>query len=167
MIPTVQTSAMSVLHSFSPRQASALLAHARTLQQACRAGATQPLLKGKRFGLLCESADAPDAALFRRAAGELGAHVTHVPPSLTEASSPQEVAHTARLLGKLYDAVECQGMPPALVRRMGADAGVPVYDGIASRNHPTARLADQLDAGSPAADKRRFLLQALLLSTLV
>jgi ornithine carbamoyltransferase len=157
---------MPAFHSLSPRQASALLTHARALQQAARAGATQPLLKGKRLGLVCKAIDEPDAALFRDAAEELGAHVTHVPPSLSEASTPLEVAHTARLLGRLYDAVECQGMPPALVRRMGDDAGVPVYDGIASRNHPTARLVEQLDADASAADNRRILLQALLLSTL-
>lgn len=166
MIPPLQTSAVSALHSLSPRQANALLSHARTLQQAARAGATQPLLKGKRLGLMCDAVDGPDAALFHRAAEELGANVTHVPPSLSDASTPLEVAYTARMLGRLYDAVECQGMPPALVRRMGDDAGVPVYDGIASRNHPTARLAEQLDSGSPVADNRRFLLQALLLSTL-
>ena len=166
MIPSVQTSTVSALQPLSPRQASALLAHARVLQQAARDGATQPLLKGKRLGLLCEAVDDPDAVLFHRAAAELGAQVTHVRPSLTETSTPLEVAYTARMLGRLYDAVECQGMPSALVQRMGDDAGVPVYDGIAARSHPTARLAEQLDAGSPAADNRRFLLQALLLSTL-
>lgn len=166
MIPTVQTSAVSAFQTLSPRQANALLSHARALQQAARAGATQPLLKGKRFGLVCEAVDDPDAALFHRAAAELGAQVTQVRPSLREASTPLEVTCTARMLGRLYDAVECHGMPPALVRRMGDDAGVPVYDGIASRNHPTARLAEQLDGGSSSADKRCFLLQALLLSTL-
>ena len=145
-----------------------VLDHARALQQAAEAGESRPLLRGRKFGLLCEidNASDDDAALFRRAATELGAHVAHIRPSLTELSTPQEVQHTARMLGRLYDAVECQGMAPALVHQVGVDAGVPVYDGIASPNHPTAKLALLLGGGASTLDKRRFVLQAALLSTI-
>ena len=119
-------------------------ASARALQRAAQAGTTQPLLRGKNLGLLCEVDDDADAALFRRAAVELGAHVAHIRPRLSELSTPEEVQHTARMLGRLYDAVECQGMAPALVQQVGNDAGVPVYDGIASQDHPTAQLAESL-----------------------
>jgi ornithine carbamoyltransferase len=163
MILTPRT---QVLEPLSPRQASALLVQARALQHAARAGSTQPLLKGKNLGLLCEAADDPDAALFLRAAHELGAHVAHIRPSLSELSTPQEVKHTARMLGRLYDAVECQGMTPAMVRQVGDDAGVPVYDGIAMRSHPTAQLAEQMEGGGSTANNRLFILQALLLNTI-
>ena len=143
----------------------ALLASARALQRAALSGHTQRPLRGKNLGLMCESDDA-DAALFRRAASELGAHVAHIRPSLSDLSTPGEVQHTARMLGRLYDAVECLGMAPALVQQMGAGAGVPVYDGIASPQHPTARLAALLDPATPEADNRRFVLQAVLLNTL-
>ena len=150
----------------SPRDVTAVLASARTLQRAAGAGKVQPLLRGKNLGLLCDANEDGDAALFRRAAVELGAHVAHIRPSLSELSTPQEVQHTARLLGRLYDAVECQGMAPALVQQVGSDAGVPVYDGIASRNHPTAHLAELLDGDASPADNRRFVLQAVLLNTI-
>lgn len=163
MIPTLQAPGPTAPEPLSPGQASALLAQARTLQQAAHAGALQPLLRGKNFGLWCAADDDADAQLFRRAAQELGAHVAYIRPSLSETSTPQEVQHTARMLGRLYDAVECQGLPVALVQRMGGDAGVPVYGGVATPGHPSARLAAQLD-GSPA-DNRRFVLQALLLGS--
>ena len=150
----------------SPRDVTAVLASARTLQQAAGVGNTQPLLRGKNLGLLCDADDDSVAALFRRAALELGAHVAHIRPSLSESSTPQEVQHTARILGRLYDAVECQGMAPALVQQVGNDAGVPVYDGIASRDHPTAHLAELLGGDASSADNRRFVLQAVLLSTI-
>ena len=150
----------------SPRDVTAVLASARTLQRAAGAGKVQPLLRGKNLGLLCDANEDGDAALFRRAAVELGAHVAHIRPSLSELSTPQEVQHTARLLGRLYDAVECQGMAPALVQQVGSDAGVPVDDGIASRNHPTAHLAELLDGDASPADNRRFVLQAVLLNTI-
>lgn len=150
----------------SPHELNIVLTSARTLQRAARAGMTQPLLRGKNLGLLCETDD-DDAVLFRRAASELGAHVAHIRPSLSDSSTPEEVQHTARMLGRLYDGVECQGVAPSLVRQISDEAGVPVYDGIASPRHPTAKLAEQLSGDTSPADNRRFVLQAVLLSTLV
>ena len=156
----------------APRDANVVLEHARALQVAASAGHSQvtlrAALRGRKFGLMCEvdhHDDDSDAALFRRAASELGAHVAHIRPSLTELSTPEDVQHTARMLGRLYDAVECQGMAADLVHQMGTDAGVPIYNGVASRQHPTAKLVDLLSGDSSALDKRRFVLQAVLLST--
>lgn len=165
-VPHSETPQRLAFDPMSPRDVTAVLANARTLQRAAEAGTTQPLLRGKNLGLLCEADDDGDAALFRRAAVELGAHVAHIRPSLSELSTPQEVQHTARMLGRLYDAVECQGMAPALVQQVGNDAGVPVYDGIASQDHPTAKLAELLGRDTSPADNRRFVLQAVLLTTI-
>jgi ornithine carbamoyltransferase len=149
----------------SPRDVNAVLESARSLQRAARAGATQPLLRGKNLGLLCEASDG-DAELFRRAAAELGAHVAQIRPSLSELSTPKDVLRTARILGKLYDAVECLGLAPALVQQVGDGAGVPVYDGLASPDHPSAQLARQLGGDTSDADNRRFVLQAMLVTSL-
>lgn len=161
----------------APRDVAFVLDNARALQRAAQAGDLRTLLRGRKFGLMCEmdqdsdidsnstSNSNSDAALFRRAAVELGAHVAHIRPSLTELSTPQEVQHTARMLGRLYDAVECQGVAADLVHQLGIDAGVPVYDAVASQRHPTAKLDGLLSGDSPAPDRRRFVLQAVLLST--
>jgi ornithine carbamoyltransferase len=150
----------------SPPEASELLATAAALQRAAQAGTTQSLLKGKNLGLLCTQGDRGEAAFFRRAAAELGAQVTDIRASLAELSSPQDVRRTARVLGRLYDAVECQGVESGLVQQIGNAAGVPVYDGLASEKHPTAHLAALLGGDAAPADNRRFVLQAVLLSTL-
>lgn len=154
-------------NAFDPmtqREQAALLADATALQAAAGAGIVDPLLRGKKFGLLCECVDDADAALFRLAAVELGAHVACISTNLSGLSTPEEVQRTARMLGRLYDAVECQGMPPAMVRQVRAEAGITVYDGVASKNHPTARLADSLGGAASPADRRRFVLQAVLLN---
>lgn len=143
-----------------------LQAHARQLLQATQAGRQQPLLRGKKLGLLCASEDSESAGLFRHAAEALGAHVARLPVSLSALSSPQEVQHTARLLGRLYDAIECQDMDSSLVARVRQEAGVPVFDAIAAPAHPSARWAIELDGPGSSDDKRLSLLQALLLSEL-
>ena len=171
MHPTLSHHGALALDPIAPRDLSIVLDHARALQLATRAGDLRASLRGRKLGLMCEvdgngeNESASDAALFRRAAVELGAHVALIRPSLTELSTPQEVQHTARMLGRLYDAVECQGMAPDLVHQIGVDAGVPIYDGIASQHHPTAQLDGLLGGDSSPLDKRRFVLQAVLLST--
>jgi len=148
-----------------PFDVPALLRQARTLQRAAGTGSTRSLLRGKNLGLLCDSPDTEAATLFRDAAAQLGAHVAYVRPNLSRSSTPQEVQHTARMLGRLYDALECQGMPLAIVEQVGREAGVPVYDGIALPEHSTAALARVLDMDS-AADAQRYMVQAILLSTI-
>ena len=163
MYPILHQHSRLALQLLSPQEAAAVLAHARALQRAAQA--PLPLLRGKNIALMGEADDGA-AAFIRRAMTELGAQVAHIRPSLSELSTPAEVGHTARMLGQLYDAVECQGMAPALVQQVRDAAGVPVFDGIGSPDHPVAKLADQLGGDGSPEDHRRFVVQAVLLGTL-
>jgi ornithine carbamoyltransferase len=123
-------------------------------------------LHGKKLGLLCGVADDHDARLFTRAANVLGAQVALLRPSLSASSSAAEVQRTARVLGRLYEALGCIGMPHDLLLRIGADAGVPVFDGLASVANASGRFA-RLSAAEPDSDEWRCAaIQALLLSVL-
>ncbi len=166
MHPTLSYYADLAFEPLAPRDVGIVLDNARALQGAAEAGELRPLLRGRKLGLLCEADGDEEALLFCRAAAELGAHVSHLRPNLTELSPPQEVRHTSRMLGRLYDAVECQGMSAALVHQMGVDAGVPVFDGVASQTHPTARLAALIAGDASQLDKRCIVVQAVLLSTI-
>ena len=102
------------LAALSAQEASALLACARGLRKS-PAAANERALRGKNLCLLSATHDHPGAALLLQAATGLGVNVARVPPSLSASSSADEVQHTARLLGRLYDGVACAGMPPDLV----------------------------------------------------
>jgi len=144
----------------------ALLDTARLLQRAAQVGGPRPMLRGKKLGLLHGTEDSSDVRHFCSAAHELGAHVAQIRSAFTPDSTPSEVQDTARMLGRLYDAVECQGLPPALVEQLADAAGIPVYDGLASPSHASADLARQLAGDEPLADKRRYVVQAMLLATI-
>jgi ornithine carbamoyltransferase len=144
----------------------ALLEQARGLKRAAAAGRLQPLLRGKNLGLLCRNLGTPGAQLFLDAAAALGAHVAHIECSRIERSSSPELAYTARMLGRLYDAVECQGLDAHLVRQLADAAGITVLDGLAADEALIARLAGQLDGVEATLENRRFTLQALLLQVL-
>ena len=154
------------LEQLSPADSDILLGNARLLQRATAPSQTGNLLRGKKLALLCESDAGADADLFRSAAAALGAHVSHIRPRLSDLSEPDVLQHTARMLGRLYDGIECQGLTPALVEAVSLEAGVPVYDGLASPSHPTARLAALLGGEEAPGEMRELVLQTVLLSTL-
>jgi ornithine carbamoyltransferase len=166
MVPHLNPRNLHDFAAMSPREMGLLLAQARGLQSASPTGGSTRALRGKNLGLLCDTADDAGAALFQRAATALGAQVAQLRPNLSASSTSQEVQHTARVLGRLYDAVNCVGMAPELVRCISVEAGVPVFDGLASSAHPTAALVDGLDAGSSPEDRRCFVIQAVLLNVL-
>ena len=153
------------LEALSTRDAALLLAQARALQTLFDAGQGQSLLHGKNLGLLCEPDEREDALRFRRAATDLGARVARIRPDLSADSPSSEVVDTGRMLGRLYDGIECIGLNAGVVKCLGAAANVPVFDGISSANHPTAKLATQL-AGRQSDERHRLMLQAILISTL-
>ena len=165
MVRLLKQRSLTDFAAMSGQDTDALLALARELQSASRAGTGIRPLRGKNLALLCDALDADGATLFQRAASELGAQVAHLRPSLSRFSTPQEVQHTARVLGRLYDAMDCVGMATGLVLQIGAAAGVPVFEAISSSRHPMARLAEQLD-GEAIDDKRCALMQAVLLGAL-
>ncbi|HSW05913.1 ornithine carbamoyltransferase [Aquabacterium sp.] len=148
--------------AFSPAQREPVLARAMALKQAAREGLVQAPLRGKYFGLVSESPDSPEALLFVRAATELGAQVAQIRPSVARLDPSGDLEQTAQWLGRLYDAVECQGLAPGMVERMRAAANVPVLDGIACASHPIAAWIGQVDAGSDS-EGSRFLVQAALM----
>ena len=166
MVQPLKQRSLTDFATMSGPDTGALLAFARELQNASHAGMNGRALRGKNLALLCDMVDTDGAGLFQRAAAGLGAQVAHLRPSLSSLSTPQAVQDTARVLGRLYDAVDCVGMPPDLVRQIGAAAGVPVFEAISSSRHPTARLADQL-SGAAIDDYRCSVIQAVLLSALV
>lgn len=151
---------------FAANDVDVVLEQAAALWRAGRGGQARPWLKGRRLGLLCDDAGSADALLFRRAADELGAHVSHVKPTLTERTPAREVEATAKLLGRLYDALECQGLAHDVVLQLRLAAGVPVFEGLATDQHPTAGWAARLGAEVPPDAARCAVIEAVLVETL-
>ncbi len=153
--------------ALSPSQQDRLLACARRLLQAQRSGEPLRALRGRNLCLLCEPGDSEGPELFRAACNELGARVATIHPSADWRNAPQEVvAQTALVLGRLYDAVECQGLAPETIAHLRANAGVPVLDAAALPDHPSSTLSVQLGPELPLAERRRYLLEATILEAL-
>lgn len=125
------------------------------------------LLRGRNLGLLCPDPTTPAARLFKEAAAALGARVAHIKAeTFAGGGGDGDLANTARMLGRLYDAVECQGLAPGVAQQLAALTGNVVCDGLATDVVGIDELARQLDGSVDGAESRRFVLQALLLRRL-
>ncbi|MFI4928981.1 MAG: ornithine carbamoyltransferase [Burkholderiales bacterium] len=149
----------------SSQVAQQLLATARALGRAEAGGHRDQSLRGKNIALLARDSG-PAGERFITAVEQLGAKASQVGADMLALDDQHELQRVARVLDRLYDAVECQGVPSARVRQLSELATMHVFNGIACDEHPTAQLAEQLDDCGSRADARRWILQAALLLTL-
>jgi ornithine carbamoyltransferase len=129
---------------FEPRQLRYLLQMAEALKVAKFAGNEVKRLEGKEIALIFEKTSTRTRSAFEVAAFDQGAHVTYLDPSGSQLGHKESVADTARVLGRMYDAIEFRGNKQADVEELAKHAGVPVYNGLTDEWHPTQMLADFL-----------------------
>ena len=103
-----------------------------------------PRLTGKEIALIFEKTSTRTRSAFEVAAYDQGAHVTYLDPSGSQLGHKESIADTARVLGRMYDAIEFRGSAHSDVEELAANAGVPVYNGLTDEWHPTQMLADFL-----------------------
>ena len=81
---------------------------------------------------------------FEVAAYDQGAHVTFIGPTGSHMGHKETPKDTARVLGRMYDAIEFRGFAESVADELAKWAGVPVYNGLTDEWHPTQILADFL-----------------------
>jgi ornithine carbamoyltransferase len=129
---------------FEPGEMEFLLDLSAALKTAKYAGNETQQLEGKNIALLFEKTSTRTRAAFEVAAFDQGAHVTYFDPSGSQMGHKESIADTARVLGRMYDALEYRGARQADVETLAEHAGVPVYNGLTDEWHPTQMLADFL-----------------------
>jgi ornithine carbamoyltransferase len=121
-----------------------LLDLARELKRSKYAGNEQPRLGGKNIALIFEKTSTRTRCAFEVAAYDQGAHVTYIDPGSSQIGHKESMKDTARVLGRMYDAIEYRGSAQSIVEELAAHAGVPVFNGLTDEFHPTQMLADVL-----------------------
>ena len=129
---------------FEPRELRFLLQLSEALKIAKYAGTEAKQLEGKEIALIFEKTSTRTRSAFEVAAYDEGAHVTYLDPSGSQMGHKESTADTARVLGRMYDAIEFRGNQQSEVEELAAYAGVPVYNGLTDEWHPTQMLADFL-----------------------
>jgi ornithine carbamoyltransferase len=132
------------LVEYTPRQIRYLLDLSRDLKRAKYAGTEIARLVGKNIALIFEKTSTRTRCAFEVAAHDQGAHVTYIDPGASQIGHKESMKDTARVLGRMYDAIEYRGYGQEIVDELARYAGVPVYNGLTDEFHPTQMLADVL-----------------------
>jgi ornithine carbamoyltransferase len=134
---------LSLVHH-SEREIHYLLDLARDLKRAKYTGTEQPVLHRKNIALIFEKTSTRTRCAFEVAAHDQGAHVTYIDPGSSQIGHKESMKDTARVLGRMYDAIEYRGSAQSTVEELAEYAGVPVFNGLTDEWHPTQMLADVL-----------------------
>lgn len=129
---------------FTREEMLALLDLAAQLKKERAAGTEQQRLRGKAIALIFEKASTRTRSAFEVAAFHQGAHASSLDPSSSHIGRKESAADTARVIDRMYDAIQYRGYAQSTIEELAAHSSVPVYNGLTDEWHPTQMLADFL-----------------------
>uniref|UniRef100_UPI0035ADFF6C ornithine carbamoyltransferase n=1 Tax=Paenirhodobacter enshiensis TaxID=1105367 RepID=UPI0035ADFF6C len=130
------------LADFTPDEIRFLLRLAADLKTAKLSGSEVPRLNRRNIALIFEKDSTRTRSGFEVAAFDQGAHVTYIGPSGSHIGHKETMKDTARVLGRMYDAIEYRGFSQKDAETLAQFSGVPVFNGLTDQTHPTQVLAD-------------------------
>jgi len=108
-----------------------------------RADADRPL-DGRVLAMVFEKNSTRTRVSFDIAVRQLGGTPLVLDAGTSQLGRGESVADTARVLGRMVDAIMVRTDDHAKVEQMAAHAGVPVINGLTDRSHPCQIVADLL-----------------------
>lgn len=132
------------LHDFTTQQIQYLLDLAAELKAKKRMGIKGKALEGKNIALIFEKPSTRTRCAFTVACVDEGGHPEYLGKNDIQLGYKESVEDTARVLGRMFDAIEFRGFSQQVVSDLAKYSGVPVYNGLTDEYHPTQILADLL-----------------------
>jgi len=130
------------VQDYTQREFRYLLDLARDLKRAKYARTEQRHLQDKEVCLIFEKTSTRTRCAFEVACHDQGANVTYLDPAGSQIGHKESFKDTARVLGRMFDAIEYRGASQSGVETLAKYAGVPVFNGLTDEYHPTQMLAD-------------------------
>jgi len=132
------------LLDYTPDEIQYLLDLSKQLKADKKAGIEHQHHLGKNVVLIFEKDSTRTRCAFETAAYDQGMHVTYLGPTGSQMGKKESIKDTARVLGRMYDGIEYRGYKQETVEILAAYSGVPVWNGLTDKYHPTQILADFL-----------------------
>jgi ornithine carbamoyltransferase len=130
------------LKDYSAAEIKGLLDLAHKVKKERRSGKVGRRFVGKALALIFEKRSTRTRCAFETAFGEEGGHVSFLSMSDIHLGGKETIEDTARVLGRMFDAIQFRGFKQATAEALAAYSGVPVYNGLTDAFHPTQALAD-------------------------
>lgn len=128
------------LLDFNKEEIRYMLDLGHQLKAKKKAGIHGESLKGKNIVLIFDKSSTRTRCSFEVAALDEGAHVTYL--SNSHMNKKESLEDTAKVFGRMYDAIEYRGFGQNIVEDLAKYSGVPVWNGLTDVDHPTQVLAD-------------------------
>ncbi|WP_105617902.1 ornithine carbamoyltransferase [Vallitalea okinawensis] len=141
------------LEDFTPGEIEYLIDLSLELKKMKYAGFRPKNLEGKNIALIFEKPSTRTRCAFVTAAVDEGAHPEYLGKGDIQLGKKETVADTARVLGRMFDGIQFRGFKHETVEGLAKHAGVPVWNGLTDKFHPTQILADFLTV----KEKRGYL----------
>ena len=129
---------------FIPAEWLSLLDLAQHLKLELATGPRRHQLAEANIAVIFEKASTRTRCAFEVAAHHQGAHITYLDPSGSHMGHKESAKDSARVLGRMYEAIEYRGSAQSTVESLAEHAGVPVWNGLTDEWHPTQSLCDML-----------------------
>ncbi len=128
----------------SRQELLALIDLAERLRTEKYSGTERQRLVGRNIALIFEKASTRTRCAFEVGAHDQGAHTTYLGPEGSHIGVGESMKDTARVLGRMFDGIEFRGFSQESVETLARFSGVPVWNGLTDKWHPTQMLADIL-----------------------
>lgn len=130
------------LKDWSPEEIQYIISSAHTEKKASKKGHVAQRFVGKTLALIFEKRSTRTRCAFETAFGEEGGHPVFLSNNDIQLGAKESVEDTARVLGRMFSAIEFRGFNQQTVEILAEKSGVPVYNGLTDSYHPTQALAD-------------------------
>ena len=147
------------LSDYSASDIRLLLDLAHQAKADRRAGRVHRRFRGLSLAMLYEKPSTRTRCAFDTAFGEEGGHPVFLSAQEIHLGEKESLEDTARVLGRMFDAIQFRGYQQRTVEVLASYSGVPVYNGLTDTRHPTQVLADLL-----TLEERRGALAGLKLA---
>lgn len=127
---------------WTPEEIETLLDLAFQVKAEAHRGEIHQRFLGKTIALIFEKRSTRTRSSFETAFGEEGGHPVFMSTDDIQLGGKESVKDTARVLGRMFSAIEFRGFKQSHVEELAKYSGIPVINGLTDSFHPTQALAD-------------------------
>ena len=127
---------------WTPDEINTLLDLAIQVKKESHNGEIHQRFLGKTIALIFEKRSTRTRSSFETAFAEEGGHPVFMSTDDIQLGAKESVKDTARVLGRMFSAIEFRGFKQSHVEELAEYSGIPVINGLTDEFHPTQALAD-------------------------
>ncbi|MGI5069614.1 ornithine carbamoyltransferase [Treponema pectinovorum] len=127
---------------YTPEEILQFLDYSFLVKKQAHKGEIHQRFLGKTIALIFEKRSTRTRSSFETAFGEEGGHPVFMSTQDIQLGGKESVRDTARVLGRMFSAIEFRGFKQEHVQELAKYSNIPVINGLTDEFHPTQALAD-------------------------